>query len=197
MNIFRSLFRSLNRAAIPALAALTILAVGVSYAGIYNFPFASSTASTANRTAATLPMTGDECVAGDTNLSGGRAPQTACYNQGNLKGNYAVALTDGATVSWPVADNANLYTLAISGARTVSAPTSAATGQLLRLALTQSVTSSTVTWPSTFRWTGNAATGIHTAPTLTVTQGRTDFLQFVYNGSVWIGSVIGQAYYLN
>ena len=94
----------------------TALIAGIAYAGIYNFPFASLTADTTARTAATLPMTGIECIAGDTYLSGGRAPQTACYTQGNLQGNYITTITSAATtVSWSVADSARLYRLNLGG----------------------------------------------------------------------------------
>lgn len=184
------LFRSLGRAAIPALAATTFIAIGIAYASLYNFPFASLTASTANRTAATLPMTGSECVPGDTNLTGGRAPQTACYTQGNLKGNYAVELTDapGSTVTWDTAGNANLYILNMTGvggnARTISAPTSQVTGKVTHLLVTQTATGSqTITWNAAFKWPAVAANGQPTAPTLTTTAGRSDLFQFVSDGT--------------
>lgn len=178
MKLFRSLI-------VGALA--TALIVGAGYAGIYNFPFASLTANPTTRTAATLPMTGIECVAGDTYLSGGRAPQTACYTQGNLKGNYVTAIASVATgtVPWSAAGNGNLYTLQIGSNATIQAPTGLTSGQRFSLLVIQTNGSNTLTWPSAFGWPAQSAGGQATAPTLTTTAGRADLFEFVAGTKIW------------
>jgi hypothetical protein len=172
--------KSLRSLMVGALAAGLLVTAG--YAGIYNFPFASSTAT--SRSAATLPMTGAECIAGDTNLSGGRAPQTACYTQGDLKGNYITSITSAATtVSWAVNDNANLYKLALGGNNTLANPTGLVTGQSVRLLVVQdSAGSRTLTWGSMFTWPAKSG-GLTTAPTLSTTGSTADMFVFTYDGT--------------
>lgn len=46
----------------------------------------------------------------------------------------------------------------------------------------------TVTWPVTVLWSGG------TAPTLTVTNSKTDFILFYWNGTNYIGYLIGLNY---
>lgn len=157
-----------------ALVAIAVTTAAV--AGIYNYPFASSTAT--SRSAATLPMTGIECIAGDTNLSGGRAPQTVCYTQGNLKGNYVVTLTDAATITPDVSTNAQLYKVTLGGNRTLANPTGLVTGQRWELEVVQDSTGSrTLTWGSLYAWPAD------TAPTLTTTASKADLFTFIYTGT--------------
>jgi hypothetical protein len=158
-----------------ALAAI-IVSAGIAAAGLYNFPFASSTAT--SRSAATLPMTGSECIPGDTNLSGGRAPQTACYTQGNLRGNYVVTLTDGTTITPNVSSGAQLYKVTLGGNRTMAAPTGLVTGQRFEMEIIQDGTGSrTLTWNSLYSWPAG------TAPTLTTTASKADLFTFMYSGT--------------
>lgn len=178
MKLLRSL-------AVGALA--TAMIAGIGYAGIYNFPSASLTASVANQTAATLPMTGSECIAGDTGLSGGRAPQTACYTQGNLKGNYITTITSAATtLAWSVADSANLYKVTLQGSNLIDNPTGVTAGQSINLMIVQDASGSRVpTWGSNFAWPTKTG-GAVTAPTLTTTAGQADILTFFYDGSKFL-----------
>lgn len=172
-------FTSLRRALLPALASMAI--AGFAYAGLWNFPFASLTSSQGN--AITLPMTGQECLPGDTNLSGGRSPQTACYTQGNIKGNYVASLTDGATIAWDASSNAQIYKVTLGGARTLAFPTGITTGQTGSLLIVQDATGSrTLTWPSATSFAA-ASGGANTPPTLTTTGGRADLFQFYYTGT--------------
>lgn len=167
----------------------TVLIAAVAYAGIYNFPFASLTASTTDRTAATLPMTGIECVAGDTYLYGGRAPQTACYTQGNLQGNYQTAITstNAATIPWSVASNSGIYTLALgSTTQTLAQPTGLVSGQRFSILITQGAQGSkTLTWDGGFAWESRSAAAQPTAPTLTTTAGRADLYTFVVGSKIF------------
>lgn len=175
-------FLSFRSAAIGLIAAVSIVTVG--NAQLWNWPFASSTADPP-RSAATLPMTGSECVPGQTNLSGGRAPQTVCYTQGNLKGNYVttIASAGSGTLSWSAADNANLYQVTLGGTTVVSNPTGLTTGQTLRLLLIQDSTGSrTATYGSLFKWPAKS-TGATTAPTLSTTASTADLFTFVYDGT--------------
>ncbi len=174
MKLLRSL-------AVGTLATALIVSIG--YAGLYNFPFATSTAT--SRSAATLPMTGAECIPGDTNLSGGRAPQTACYKQGDIKGNYITTLTSApVTVTWSVADNAGLYRLDLGGVgQTLANPTGLTTGQTVKLLVVQSGASRTITtWGSYFTWPSKTG-GAVTAPTLSTTASTADLFTFVYDGT--------------
>jgi len=88
-------------------------------------------------------------------------------------------LTDGATVTWD-ASTAPVCKLTLGGNRTLSAPTSGATGQFISIAVIQDATGSrTLTWNSAYEFTGD------TAPTLTTTVSKADVFVFRYNGTVW------------
>lgn len=176
----------MNRKLTLAVLFASMIAATAAYAGMFSgFPFASSTAT--QFAAATLPMTGSECIPGDTNLSGGRPPQTACYTQGNLQGNYVTTVTTPVasnTVTWDVAGNANLYaTTALTGNITLSNPTGLTTGQVINLMIKQDGTGSrTVTWGTYFTWPAKTG-GAVTAPTLSTTASTADILTFVYDGT--------------
>lgn len=87
-----------------------------------------------------------------------------------------VALTDGATIAVN-ADTTDLGKVTIAGNRTISNPTGTpVAGQQLILRIKQDGTGSrTITWGSAFRFSGG------TAPTLTTTASKTDYLGFIYN----------------
>jgi hypothetical protein len=87
------------------------------------------------------------------------------------------ALTDGATVNTN-AVNGNIFTLTLGGNRTLANPTNPANGQKILYRIRQDATGSrTVSWGSAFRFSGG------TAPTLTTTANKTDYLTFMYNGA--------------
>ena len=87
-----------------------------------------------------------------------------------------VALTDGATIAVN-ADTTDEGKVTIAGNRTISNPTGTpAAGQQLILRIKQDATGSrTITWGSAYRFSGG------TAPTLTTTASKTDYLGFIYN----------------
>lgn len=66
----------------------------------------------------------------------------------------------------------------------------AALGKQFEVLLTQDATGSrTVTWPSAAKWPAG------TAPTLTTTAARRDAFRFrCYDGSNWVGEIVGQDY---
>jgi hypothetical protein len=46
----------------------------------------------------------------------------------------------------------------------------------------------TITWPASVKWASD------TAPTLTATSGKTDYVSFYYNGTNYVGFLVGQNY---
>ncbi len=95
--------------------------------------------------------------------------------------------TDGATVTFDMSLT-NLWTEILGGNRTL-AVSNASSGQVFTVILTQDGTGSrTVTWWAGIVWTGSVA------PTLTTTAGKTDIFNFIFNGTNYFGSVVGQNY---
>lgn len=93
-----------------------------------------------------------------------------------------VALTDAATIATD-ASLGNVFTVTLGGNRTMGAPTNAPTKpQKIVYRIKQDATGSrTITWNAAFRFSGG------TAPTLTTTASKTDYVGFIYNvaDSVW------------
>lgn len=88
-----------------------------------------------------------------------------------------VALTDGATINTN-ARIGNTFTVTLGGNRTMAAPSNPLDGQKIVYRIKQDGTGSrTLTWNSAFRFSGGSA------PTLTTTAGKTDYIGFVYNGA--------------
>jgi hypothetical protein len=88
-----------------------------------------------------------------------------------------VALTDGATINTD-AHLGNTFTVTLGGNRTMAAPTNVATGQKIVYRIKQDGTGSrTLTWNAAFRFAGG------TAPTLTTTAAKTDYIGFIYNAA--------------
>ena len=131
--------------------------------------------------AATSPLTGAETLPADTNLSGGRNPQSEAVTPNQLKGYFQapVALTN-PTVAYSstipvVATGSALYTvtLDVTGA-TLETPSSLQAGQVLRVLVTQgSGGTKTLSFPGIYKWAAG------TAPTLSTTAGYVDMLTFV------------------
>jgi hypothetical protein len=95
--------------------------------------------------------------------------------------------TSGAAQTIPDVTTAQMDTITLTAACTLTFPT-AATGKRFRLALVQGGSGSyTVTWPGTVKWPGS------TAPTLTTTVGKIDLFQFeCFDGTNWLGLTQGQ-----
>lgn len=98
-----------------------------------------------------------------------------------------VVLTDAATLT-PNADVTDIVEVTLGGNRTVAPPTGTPTeGQRLIFKVIQDGTGSrTLTWSAA---AGGYAFSGGTAPTLSSTAARTDYVQFLYHaaGTVWRG----------
>ena len=89
-----------------------------------------------------------------------------------------VALTDAATIT-PNADTTDVGTVTLGGNRTIANPTGTpAGGQQLILRIKQDATGGrTISWDTQYRFSGG------TAPTLTTTASKTDYLGFAWNAA--------------
>lgn len=97
---------------------------------------------------------------------------------GNTTASYTISMLNGSIQNLTLAVAATTYTFPIASA-----------GSTLFLIQRQDATGSrTVSWPANVRWPGG------TAPTLTATANRVDIFEFIADGSVWFGTVIGQNY---
>lgn len=87
------------------------------------------------------------------------------------------ALTDAATIATD-ASLGNLFTVTIAASRAMGAPTNPTDGQSLTYRIKQGgVGSFIITWNGVFRFSGG------TAPTLTTTAAKTDYIEFIYNAT--------------
>lgn len=87
------------------------------------------------------------------------------------------SLTDGATISVDAAKGST-FDVTLAGNRTIAAPSNAKDGQTITFRLKQDGTGSrTITWNAIYRFTGG------TAPTLTTTAAKTDYVRFRYNAA--------------
>lgn len=87
-----------------------------------------------------------------------------------------IALVDGATIT-PNSDTTDQASVTLAGNRTMAAPTgSPVDGQVLQFRIKQDATGSrTLTWNAIYRFSAG------TAPTLTTTAAKTDYIKFTYN----------------
>ncbi|PWU05318.1 MAG: hypothetical protein C5B43_03470 [Verrucomicrobia bacterium] len=92
--------------------------------------------------------------------------------------------TDGATITFDMTAS-NIHTVTLGGNRTL-AVTNVASGQAFVIILKQGSGGQTVTWFANIKWP-NATT-----PTLTTTASRYDVFGFIYDGTNYYGSIIGQ-----
>ncbi|MBV9849768.1 MAG: hypothetical protein JO250_08870 [Armatimonadetes bacterium] len=89
------------------------------------------------------------------------------------------------TINWSESD---MHETALTANRALVF-SGAAPGAVLRLGLTQDGGGSrSVTWPASVRWPGGVA------PTLTAAAGKTDWFEFLYNGTNYFGITLGQGY---
>ncbi len=121
-------------------------------------------------------------------------PQFARIGFGTGAGSVAVVTTTGIfdtgyydngnsgttkTITWT---NGMVQKITMNNDCTFTFASPTAAGTKFTLAVIQDGSGShLVTWPGTVTWRGGAA------PTLTTTAGKTDFITFVYNGSVYYG----------
>jgi hypothetical protein len=88
-----------------------------------------------------------------------------------------VALTDGATINTDASTGAT-FTVTIAGNRTIANPTNPTHGQKIIYRIKQDATGNRlITWGSVFRFAGG------TAPTLSTTGSKTDYIGFIYNAT--------------
>ena len=133
--------------------------------------------------------------------SGGTA-QAPAWAQGITLAGYLAPAVVSPAFGTPVTVNAALgnvfkVTLTASGG-SISNPTSAVDGEIIRFRLTQDSSGTrTIAWGPQYDWgsTGGAA---NSAPTLTTAAGKTDVLAFEYNaaGTAWmyLGAAIPQGF---
>jgi hypothetical protein len=122
--------------------------------------------------------------------SAGSDPVTPGAIGGALLVEAVTALSNsGAAVTVPDVTSATLHRYTLTAACTFTFPTAAA-GKSFTLELVQDATGSrTATWPGTVKWPAG------TAPTLTTTATKRDFLTFVCSdGTNWIGFASGLNY---
>lgn len=127
--------------------------------------------------AAVPPLTGNEQVAADTQLTQGLAPESEAITVSQLRGYYRppVALVSAATVTTN-ALLAELYTLTLATNATLAVPTNLQSGQSWKLEVTQdAVGARTLTLPTGYKSSGTT--------TLTTTAGAIDLLSFTYDGT--------------
>lgn len=153
-----------------------------------------------NLPTAAFPLTGNETVPMDTNLSGGVYPQTERATMDRIVGyvRNGVSLSDGTSVSLD-ASQSNAFLLTLTAAainiRVLQTPTNPQSGQVIQVILRQgSGGSETIQWGDgnnggTFSF-GCLSTAVvpcsATAPTLSTTAGAVDILTFIYTGSNWL-----------
>ncbi len=120
----------------------------------------------------------------DTNLSGGRAPQTILVKPGDLVAYAApiATLTASSNTLSPNLVTSRFFTATLGAGApgtTIAAPTNPQSGQRWSIKLVQDSTGSrTVSWNSLYKWpTGG------TAPTLTTTAARADVFNCIYDGT--------------
>lgn len=92
----------------------------------------------------------------------------------------------GATNTIPAPSTATMHNVTLTANCTFTFPTATA-GRSFTLALTQGGSGSyTVTWPAAVKWAGG------TAPTLSTSVGKVDYLKFVcVDGATWAGRTLG------
>lgn len=93
---------------------------------------------------------------------------------------------DGATVTFDMTAS-NLHNVTLGGNRTL-AVSNVSVGQAFLIILKQGSGGQTVTWFSSIKWVGA------TIPSLSPTSGRWDIFAFIWDGTQYFGSIVGQNY---
>ena len=93
---------------------------------------------------------------------------------------------DGATVTFDMASS-NIHNVTLGGNRTL-AVSNVSTGQAFVVILKQGSGGQTVTWWSTIKWVGGSA------PVLSTTASVWDIFAFIYDGTNYYGSIVGQTF---
>jgi hypothetical protein len=167
--------------------AATFPAIVLARAGVYGVAYDNYAeikigryehSNTNSRTVLDFALTHGNGDAAGTNVLSLYSSKRAVVAGGLSAGVFA--LTDGASIATD-ANNGNLFTVTLGGNRTMSAPTNPTSGQVIRYRLKQDGTGTRlITWDTGtggFRFSGG------TAPTLTTTINKTDYVTFIYNAA--------------
>ena len=166
-----------------ALALATALAGGQAHAAGY-FTNGLPTAG-GSQYPSTYPLTGNETMPADTNLTNGQNPASEAVTPGQLKGYFRppVTLTGSVGVVAVNADQTDLFKLSLVQNYTLQNPTNLLSGQSFKIEVTQPASGSdTLKFDTLYKWPSG------TAPTISVTGGSIDLLTFTYDGSVLLGT---------
>jgi hypothetical protein len=125
------------------------------------------------------PLTGAEALAADTNLSGGRAPQSVQVTPSQLKGYFQTPFSLTTPTAYGTvaidATQSSLFKLDldVTGA-VLETPSNLQAGQVFRIAITHTADGTkTLNYPGIYKWVGG------TEPTLSTTDDKVDMLTFV------------------
>lgn len=135
--------------------------------------------TTAGVSIATFPLTGNEAVAFDAQLTQGQGPNMVAISTSQIRGyeRSAVALTDAATIATN-ASLANMFTVTLAGNRTLANPTNLQSGGSVYYEIVQDSTGArTLTYGTLFKFSGGTST-------LTTTASAIDTLSCRYDGTI-------------
>lgn len=136
--------------------------------------------------AATLPLTGNETIPADTNLSGGRQPATELITVNQLQSLRQVTLTGTGTMSIDASQGTLwYYDMNTAGTIGIATPTNLISGKQMTFIFAGQGTNTTLNWDSD---TYLFPAGIQWAPTTTA--GRRNVYSFIYDGSKLVGATV-------
>lgn len=137
---------------------------------------------TASLASVILPLTGAETIPCDTNLSGGRSPQSEAITVDNISGygRADVALTDATSITTDIQTiNRGLGTVTLGGNRTLANPTNMVAGTMYKwdIVVTQDGTGNrTLAYGSAYLKVGGTVT-------LSTAASAVDTLHFLSDGT--------------
>lgn len=141
----------------------------------------------------TLPFSGLEKVALDTNLSSGQAPQSAGVTTQQMTAiglGSVLPLTDATTIAVD-ASKGSYFSVTIGATGRTLTISNPSPGQEVLIEVVQDATGSrTITTWTNWTWAGG------TAPTLTTAANAVDLVRATYNATAgkWRGETVGKAY---
>lgn len=133
--------------------------------------------------AAVFPLTGNEQVAADTQLTQGQAPESEALTVSQIKGYFrpAVAQTFNATLNTN-ASLGELFVVTLTNNFTLANPTNLQSGQTIKWEIVQDATGArTATYGTLFKFSGSS--------TLTTTASAIDLLSATYDGNILLATV--------
>lgn len=143
-----------------------------------------------NLPSATQPLTGNETIPADTNLSGGRSPQTERITVGQLQALRQSVLTGTGTLSIDASTgNLFVYNMATAGAVGIANPTNLLEGNTLQFVFAGATTATTINWATAYKWASA------TKPTMATTDGRLNLVTCTYATSALLCVASVNMYY--